>query len=149
MGGEDIRPQRKHVYHVSFPTEWNTQSLTQLFSPYGNVQVNWINDTSAFVGLKDAGKAHALNKSISAGRNSEAGVVITPYDEFRSREEEEVTGSCGKRSLDQVAGEVRTGGVIDAKVLESEESGKRVKRTAIRESGKKSLQTPFPEEKDW
>lgn len=152
MGGEEVRPQRKHVYHVSFPTDWNTQSLTQLFSPYGSVQINWINDTSAFVGLKDATRAHSLNKSLTTGRFAgDAGVQITPYDEFRTREEQEVTCNSVKRSSDQLAPEVRAEQVMDEDKnhTASEDSGKRVKRATGRESGRKSLQTPFPEEKDW
>ena len=147
LGGEEVRPERGHVYHVTFPKDWNHHSLIQLFAPHGSVQINWINDTSAFVGLKDAGRARSLNKSLSSsGRSADPGVQITPYYEFRSREEQEVTGSSGKRSLDQV--EVRTAELINERKKEqpvSQESGKRVRR----EAGKRSLETPFAEEKNW
>ena len=106
LGGDDVRPQRDHVYHVSFPRHWTTSSLTHLFAPYGSVQVNWINETSAFVGLKDAGKSRSLNKGLATGKGGEAGVQITCYNEFRSRKEPEVTCGAGKRSLEEGEREV-------------------------------------------
>ena len=150
VGGEDVRPERSHVYHVSFPSHWNTQSLCQLFSPYGSIQVTWINETSAFVGLKDAAKARSLNKSLAVGAASDAesGVRITPYYEFRSRKEEEVTSNSAKRSLDQVAAEARTAELMDERRRKVEstpqDSGKRVRRSD--KSKKSSLETSLPDE---
>uniref|UniRef100_A0A673W0A5 Poly(A)-specific ribonuclease (deadenylation nuclease) n=1 Tax=Salmo trutta TaxID=8032 RepID=A0A673W0A5_SALTR len=40
-----------HVLYVTFPKEWKTSDLYQLFSAFGNIQVSWIDDTSAFVSL--------------------------------------------------------------------------------------------------
>ncbi|OPJ79429.1 hypothetical protein AV530_009522 [Patagioenas fasciata monilis] len=46
-----VQPKRDHVLHVTFPKEWKTSDLYQLFSAFGNIQVSWIDDTSAFVSL--------------------------------------------------------------------------------------------------
>ncbi|KAB0398315.1 hypothetical protein E2I00_016905, partial [Balaenoptera physalus] len=46
-----VQPKRDHVLHVTFPKEWKTSDLYQLFSAFGNIQISWINDTSAFVSL--------------------------------------------------------------------------------------------------
>lgn len=144
LGGDEIRPDRDHVYHVSFPSQWNTQSIVQLFAPYGSVQVNWINDTSAFVGLKDATRCRALNKSLIGGNSSggDPGVQILPYYEFRNREEHEVTCNSSKRSSD--GEKVRIASLMDERksVVSTQESGKRVRRDV-------ATKTPFPEEKDW
>uniref|UniRef100_A0A4X2KRR1 Poly(A)-specific ribonuclease PARN n=1 Tax=Vombatus ursinus TaxID=29139 RepID=A0A4X2KRR1_VOMUR len=51
LEGPDLQPKRDHVLHVTFPKEWKTSDLYQLFSAFGNIQVSWINDTSAFVSL--------------------------------------------------------------------------------------------------
>lgn len=75
-----VQPNRDHVLYVTFPKEWKTSDLYQLFSAFGetgplpentravlprvnlpltrshctlsgNIQVSWIDDTSAFVSL--------------------------------------------------------------------------------------------------
>lgn len=72
-----VQPKRDHVLYVTFPKEWKTSDLYQLFSAFGtsqfsplilllngffiiypllfiysgNIQVSWIDDTSAFVSL--------------------------------------------------------------------------------------------------
>ncbi|KAH0506204.1 Poly(A)-specific ribonuclease PARN, partial [Microtus ochrogaster] len=46
-----VQPKRDHVLHVTFPKEWKTSDLYQLFSAFGNIQISWIDDTSAFVSL--------------------------------------------------------------------------------------------------
>ena len=53
LAGEDITPSREHVFYITFPAEWKTIDLLNLFSPsFGPVQVTWINDTSAFIILR-------------------------------------------------------------------------------------------------
>ncbi|TNN46190.1 Poly(A)-specific ribonuclease PARN [Liparis tanakae] len=49
--GPDLQPKRDHVLFVTFPKEWKTSDLYQLFSAFGNIQVSWLDDTSAFVSL--------------------------------------------------------------------------------------------------
>uniref|UniRef100_A0A7N6FBN4 Poly(A)-specific ribonuclease PARN n=1 Tax=Anabas testudineus TaxID=64144 RepID=A0A7N6FBN4_ANATE len=51
LTGPDLQPKRDHVLYVTFPKEWKTSDLYQLFSAFGNIQVSWIDDTSAFVSL--------------------------------------------------------------------------------------------------
>lgn len=71
-----MQPKRDHVLYVTFPKEWKTSDLYQLFSAFGtiqksippltelllfiwhflffclgNIQVSWIDETSAFVCL--------------------------------------------------------------------------------------------------
>uniref|UniRef100_A0A8C2HJ96 Poly(A)-specific ribonuclease (deadenylation nuclease) n=1 Tax=Cyprinus carpio TaxID=7962 RepID=A0A8C2HJ96_CYPCA len=46
-----VQPKRDHVLYVTFPKEWKTSDLYQLFSAFGNIQVSWVDDTSAFVCL--------------------------------------------------------------------------------------------------
>ncbi|KAF7481616.1 poly(A)-specific ribonuclease PARN [Marmota monax] len=51
LEGPDLQPKRDHVLHVTFPKEWKTSDLYQLFSAFGSIQISWIDDTSAFVSL--------------------------------------------------------------------------------------------------
>ncbi|KAM9314934.1 poly(A)-specific ribonuclease PARN isoform 1-T1 [Pholidichthys leucotaenia] len=62
--GPDLQPKRDHVLHVTFPKEWKTSDLYQLFSAFGNIQVSWIDDTSAFVSLSQTDQVQiAMNTS--------------------------------------------------------------------------------------
>ena len=49
----DLNPERDHVFHVTFPMEWKTSDLIQLFQPFGSVQVTWLTDVTAFVSLRE------------------------------------------------------------------------------------------------
>ncbi|XP_033748844.1 poly(A)-specific ribonuclease PARN-like isoform X2 [Pecten maximus] len=60
LGGQDLTPNRDHVFHLTFPKEWKTSDIVHLFSPFGGSQIFWLNDTSAFASLhfkEDAQKA--------------------------------------------------------------------------------------------
>ncbi|XP_037546308.1 poly(A)-specific ribonuclease PARN [Nematolebias whitei] len=62
--GPDLQPKRDHVLYVTFPKEWKTSDLYQLFSAFGNIQVSWIDDTSAFVSLSQTEQVQiAMNTS--------------------------------------------------------------------------------------
>ncbi|KAK7160963.1 hypothetical protein R3I94_003817 [Phoxinus phoxinus] len=64
MSGPDLQPKRDHVLYVTFPKEWKTSDLYQLFSAFGNIQVSWIDDTSAFVSLSQTEQVQiAMNTS--------------------------------------------------------------------------------------
>ncbi|GIY85671.1 poly(A)-specific ribonuclease PARN [Caerostris darwini] len=68
LAGPDPEPVRENVFHVSFPEEWKTVDLVELFLPYGNIYVHWLDDVSALVALKNAentlsAKTGLLNKS--------------------------------------------------------------------------------------
>ena len=58
LGGADLEPSRDHVFHLRFPKEWKTYDLKQLFQErFGDVQVAWIDDTQAFVALREKEQA--------------------------------------------------------------------------------------------
>uniref|UniRef100_A0A6Q2WY96 Poly(A)-specific ribonuclease PARN n=1 Tax=Esox lucius TaxID=8010 RepID=A0A6Q2WY96_ESOLU len=64
ISGPDLQPKRDHVLYVTFPKEWKTSDLYQLFSAFGNIQVSWIDDTSAFVCLSQTDQVQiAMNTS--------------------------------------------------------------------------------------
>uniref|UniRef100_A0AAQ4P622 Poly(A)-specific ribonuclease PARN n=1 Tax=Gasterosteus aculeatus aculeatus TaxID=481459 RepID=A0AAQ4P622_GASAC len=64
LTGPDLQPKRDHVLFVTFPKEWKTSDLYQLFSAFGNIQVSWLDDTSAFVSLSQTDQVQiAVNTS--------------------------------------------------------------------------------------
>ncbi|XP_063446244.1 poly(A)-specific ribonuclease PARN-like isoform X1 [Mytilus trossulus] len=62
--GPDLKLKREHVFNVSFPKEWKNEDLNQLFSPFGNIQISWLNDTSAYVSLYRKEEAKNVMKSL-------------------------------------------------------------------------------------
>ncbi|XP_014664597.1 PREDICTED: poly(A)-specific ribonuclease PARN-like isoform X2 [Priapulus caudatus] len=67
--GADLKPNRDHVFHVSFPASWRTSDIVQLFSAFGHVYIAWINDTSALVGLNYKDNAGLVMKTIGEGES--------------------------------------------------------------------------------
>ncbi|XP_061626541.1 poly(A)-specific ribonuclease PARN isoform X1 [Phyllopteryx taeniolatus] len=62
--GPDLQPKRDNVLYVTFPKEWKTSDLYQLFSAFGNIQVSWMDDKSAFVSLSQTDQVQiAMNTS--------------------------------------------------------------------------------------
>uniref|UniRef100_A0A7N8XHF7 Poly(A)-specific ribonuclease PARN n=1 Tax=Mastacembelus armatus TaxID=205130 RepID=A0A7N8XHF7_9TELE len=132
--GPDLQPKRDHVLYVTFPKEWKTSDLYQLFSAFGNIQVSWIDDTSAFVSLSQTDQVQiAMNTS----RYAESYRIQTyaEYIQGKQQEKEKLvqtaktwgedswvkshyttsTGSSGfvyprKRSISPVQGEQEGGG---------------------------------------
>lgn len=58
-------PDRSHVFHLTFPSIWRESEIVELFSPYGSVVIGFINDTSAFVALKDKDKLKEAAKELN------------------------------------------------------------------------------------
>jgi poly(A)-specific ribonuclease len=65
LSGPDAQLSRDHVFHITFPSEWKTDNIVRLFSPFGNVQIVWLNDTSAFVGLYNRDQTNAVLTSLT------------------------------------------------------------------------------------
>ncbi|KAJ8957351.1 hypothetical protein NQ318_004830 [Aromia moschata] len=51
LGGDDLMPSRDHVFYLTFPREWKANNITQLFSPFGNIYISWLDDSSAYISL--------------------------------------------------------------------------------------------------
>ncbi|GFW43198.1 poly(A)-specific ribonuclease PARN [Trichonephila clavipes] len=64
LTGEDPEPDRDNVFYVSFPEEWKTVDLVELFLPYGHIYVHWLDDVSALVALKNPQNALKVRTSL-------------------------------------------------------------------------------------
>ncbi|KAM9856589.1 poly(A)-specific ribonuclease PARN [Aulostomus maculatus] len=83
--GPDLQPKRDHVLYVTFPKEWKTSDLYQLFSAFGNIQVSWVDDTSAFVSLSQTDQVQiAMNTS----RYAESYRIQTYAEYIQGRQQE-------------------------------------------------------------
>ena len=76
LAGDDLDPNRDHVFHLQFPPEWKFSDITQLFSAFGPVQISWLGDTSAYVALKEHPEnAKLVIKTLSCAAPGVAGLV--------------------------------------------------------------------------
>lgn len=85
LEGPDLQPKRDHVLHVTFPKEWKTSDLYQLFSAFGNIQISWIDDTSAFVSLS---QPEQVQIAVNTSRYAESYRIQT-YAEYVGKKQEE------------------------------------------------------------
>uniref|UniRef100_A0A8D0VLW3 Poly(A)-specific ribonuclease PARN n=3 Tax=Sus scrofa TaxID=9823 RepID=A0A8D0VLW3_PIG len=85
LEGPDLQPKRDHVLHVTFPKEWKTSDLYQLFSAFGNIQISWIDDTSAFVSLS---QPEQVQIAVNTSKYAESYRIQT-YAEYVGRKHEE------------------------------------------------------------
>lgn len=64
LDGDDLVPDRNHVFHITFPREWTQNDIRELFFPFGQIQISWLDDTSAFVALKDPDQISKVMKRL-------------------------------------------------------------------------------------
>nr|AAQ97826.1 poly(A)-specific ribonuclease [Danio rerio] len=83
MSGPDLQPKRDHVLYVTFPKEWKTSDLYQLFSAFGNIQVSWVDDTSAFVSLS---QTEQVQIAMNTSRYAESYRIQTYAEYLQSRQ---------------------------------------------------------------
>uniref|UniRef100_A0ABK0LCB0 Poly(A)-specific ribonuclease PARN n=1 Tax=Rattus norvegicus TaxID=10116 RepID=A0ABK0LCB0_RAT len=84
LEGPDLQPKRDHVLHVTFPKEWKTSDLYQLFSAFGNIQISWIDDTSAFVSLS---QPEQVQIAVNTSKYAESYRIQT-YAEYVGKKQE-------------------------------------------------------------
>jgi len=84
LAGPDHIPDRDHVFHVTFPAEWKTPDLVQLFFPFGGVQVFWESDSTAYVSLRE----HVKNAKsvVMSTLNCSSIYKIAPYEIHKKTE---------------------------------------------------------------
>ncbi|XP_073447184.1 poly(A)-specific ribonuclease PARN isoform X2 [Aquarana catesbeiana] len=85
LEGPDLLPKRDNVLHVTFPKEWKTSDLYQLFSAFGNIQVSWIDDTSAFVSLS---KPDQVQIAVNTSKYAESYRIQTYAEYFEKKNQD-------------------------------------------------------------
>ncbi|XP_061130275.1 poly(A)-specific ribonuclease PARN isoform X2 [Syngnathus typhle] len=83
--GPDLQPKRDNVLYVTFPKEWKTSDLYQLFSAFGNIQVSWVDDTSAFVSLS---QTEQVQIAMNTSRYAESYKIRTYADYVRAKRQD-------------------------------------------------------------
>lgn len=64
LTGPDLNPSRDHVFHLTFPKDWKSSDISQLFAQFGNVYIGWLDDVSAYISLHSKSVASAVIKTL-------------------------------------------------------------------------------------
>uniref|UniRef100_A0A914X7Y0 Poly(A)-specific ribonuclease RNA-binding domain-containing protein n=1 Tax=Plectus sambesii TaxID=2011161 RepID=A0A914X7Y0_9BILA len=93
-------PDRSHVFHVSLDetVHWTNKDVLNLFSPFGDVHINWCNDSNLFVSLERRKEAAKVREKL-CGPNDHVWKV-RPVEEFtkeleKAMKEAEVDSKAG------------------------------------------------------
>ncbi|XP_063533900.1 poly(A)-specific ribonuclease PARN-like [Cydia strobilella] len=79
IDGPDPTPSRDHVFHLTYPMEWQRNEINQLFSPFGPIVVQFIDDTSAFVALSRREQARDVMRTLAKHSRT----TLVPYAKFK------------------------------------------------------------------
>ncbi|KAK3768217.1 hypothetical protein RRG08_031749 [Elysia crispata] len=93
LDGPDLEVNRDHVFHVTFPKEWRASDLYTLFEPYGNIQISWLSNISAYVGLHNKKNSKIAFEVLSKENHS---FQVTSYA-FHHRNKTLKLSTAGKR----------------------------------------------------
>jgi len=94
LAGADLQPERGHVFHITFPSEWKTADIVHIFSSFGYVFVSWLDDSSAFVSLKEKEMAPQVLEVLKSGSSYR----IQSYQSYAARKQissQAVLQNCG------------------------------------------------------
>jgi len=83
LAGEDVNPDRSHVFHIQFPHNWKRTDLDLLFSPFGRIFVSWIDDASAFISISDRPDKEIVLKQLQTSTTYK----ITTYKKYQELKE--------------------------------------------------------------
>merc|ERR1719186_2003050 len=84
LAGEEVNPERSHVFHIQFPHAWKRTDLDLLFSPFGRIFVSWIDDSSAFISLADRPDKESVLQQLQTSSTYK----ITPYKKYQEQKEQ-------------------------------------------------------------
>lgn len=94
LAGEDLKPSRDHVFHLTFPSTWKYTDILDLFSPFGFVYVSWVDDHSAFVSLAIRGNKKKVLEALDVDG---AEYTVMSYAEYFGITDEEPSAEYTKQ----------------------------------------------------
>ncbi|CAH3997884.1 poly(A)-specific ribonuclease PARN-like [Pieris brassicae] len=86
LAGDDPSPSRDHVFHLTFPKDWQKNEITQLFSAYGQILVQFLDDTSALIALSRRDLAKTVIRAFANNKK----VVLVPFIKYKERNAKEL-----------------------------------------------------------
>jgi len=116
LNGPEPQPQRNHVYHITFPPEWKTIDITNVLSPFTNVFIKYINDTSAWIALKNEAQAKSMTKILPKVQAFNPKIVLLPWSVYYKNK----NTTAAKRKIESVS---PLENEIDSSVIDDECAG--------------------------
>ncbi|KAG7303027.1 hypothetical protein JYU34_013035 [Plutella xylostella] len=79
LAGKDPTPTRDHVFYMTFPKEWQRNDINQLFSPFGPISVQFLDETSGLVALQRREQARDVTRVLGKSKH----VTLVPYVKYK------------------------------------------------------------------
>ncbi|CAH2037934.1 unnamed protein product, partial [Iphiclides podalirius] len=79
LSGADPTPSRDHVFHLTFPKDWQRSDISQLFSAFGPITVQFLDDVSALVALSRREQARLVARTFA----NNARISLVPYAKYK------------------------------------------------------------------
>ncbi|XP_022120788.2 poly(A)-specific ribonuclease PARN [Pieris rapae] len=86
LAGDDPSPSREHIFHLTFPRDWQRNEINQLFSAYGQIIVQFLDDKSALVALTRRDLAKTVVRAFANNKK----VVLVPFSKYKQRKAKEL-----------------------------------------------------------
>lgn len=80
--GKEPSFSREHIFFVTFPENWRQSDIVNRFRNYGQVYINWINSSSAFITLHNRDYASHVIKTID-----KSSISICTLNQFRAKQQ--------------------------------------------------------------
>ncbi|XP_072932243.1 poly(A)-specific ribonuclease PARN-like [Epargyreus clarus] len=77
--GDDPSPSRDHVFHLTFPREWQRHTISDLFNPFGPVTVQFLGDTTAIVQLSKRENSRYVLRAFDESSH----VKVMPFSKYK------------------------------------------------------------------
>lgn len=80
--GQEPNITRSHVFHIKFPTSWQTNDIQDHFKNYGPIQISWVDNGSAFISLYNRENSSCVIKTIAKPHEFK----IESFDDFHRKQ---------------------------------------------------------------
>ncbi|XP_065086285.1 poly(A)-specific ribonuclease PARN-like [Ochlerotatus camptorhynchus] len=80
--GKEPSFSREHIFFVSFPENWRQSDIITRFRNYGQVYINWVNSSSAFITLHNRDYASHVIKTID-----KSSISICTLNQFKAKQQ--------------------------------------------------------------
>ncbi|XP_055608028.1 poly(A)-specific ribonuclease PARN-like [Uranotaenia lowii] len=82
--GKEPTFSRDHIFYITFPEQWRQSDIVNRFRNYGQVYVNWVSNSSAFVSLHQRDHAGQVIRTID---KSPVGFTICSLNQFKAKQQ--------------------------------------------------------------
>ncbi|XP_045448596.1 poly(A)-specific ribonuclease PARN-like [Melitaea cinxia] len=79
LTGPEPTPARDHVFHLTFPKDWQRNDINHLFSAFGQITVQFLDETSALVALTRRDLAKTVTRAFASNNR----ISIVPYVKYK------------------------------------------------------------------